>query len=434
MSQQRRALVLGAYGLIGAACVRALDNAGFEVVGMGRSAASAQAANLPVQWEICDITTLTVAQWQEMLRDVDVVVNAAGALQDGARDNLEAIHVTAIANLTEAIGDLPVRLVQISAAGVSETAPTAFFRSKARGDALVSDRLSDWVILRPTLVLAREAYGGTALLRAIASIPLVQPQVLADAPVQTVALDDVAEAVVRAATGDIPARTTATLTEAGVQSFSELTSQVRAWLGLPPARWRPVVPGWMIRLSSCGADLLGHLGWRSPLRRSALRSLEAGIRGDPGSWIAAGGGPCRSLADTLKAQPATRQDRMFARVYLLLPLAIATLSLFWILSGIIPFFDYAGTVSILTERGAAPWASTLAVIGGAVLDIVLGAAVLWRPWVRRAALGMVALSLSYLLGSVVAAPDLWLDPVGPMIKVFPGMVLAGFVWLVVEAR
>ena len=132
--------------------------------------------------------------------------------------------------------------------------------------------------------------------------------------------------------------------------------------------------------------------------------------------------------------PATRQDRVFARVYLALPLAIATLSFFWVISGLIPFFDLPGTISILTDRGAPYWLSALAVIGGAVLDVALGMAILWRRWAARAAMGMIALSAAYVLGSLITAPDLWLDPLGPMVKVLPGMMLAGFVALVLEDR
>ena len=176
-----RVLVLGAYGLIGSACARALVDAGFDVTGLGRSSQAAQRSNLPVDWVIRDIAQLTIAEWQDLLAGCDVVVNAAGALQDGARDRLEAIHVTALKALTRAAETMPLRVVQISAAGVAEDASTEFFRSKARGDAVIKRGLSDWVILRPTLVLAPEAYGGTALLRAAAAIPLVQPKVLPDA-------------------------------------------------------------------------------------------------------------------------------------------------------------------------------------------------------------------------------------------------------------
>lgn len=59
---------------------------------------------------------------------VDVVVNAAGALQDGARDGLAAIHVTTVARLVEATKDSPLRIVQISAAFGQKRAATKYWR------------------------------------------------------------------------------------------------------------------------------------------------------------------------------------------------------------------------------------------------------------------------------------------------------------------
>ncbi|EBV3599887.1 oxidoreductase, partial [Salmonella enterica subsp. enterica serovar Virchow] len=57
-------------------------------------------------------------------------------------------------------------------------------------------------------------------------------------------------------------------------------------------------------------------------------------------------------------------------------------------------------------------------------DIVLGVFVLVR---RRSALalqGMVALSLLYLAAATLTAPSLWIDPLGPLVKVLPSIVMA----------
>ncbi|MEY8838500.1 SDR family oxidoreductase, partial [Cribrihabitans sp. XS_ASV171] len=371
-------------------------------------------------------------EWRALLDGVDVVVNAAGALQDGARDDLEAIHVSAVARLVEAAGP-GLRIVQISAAGVSEVASTEFFRSKARGDAIVQGA-ADWVILRPVLVLAEDAYGGTALLRAAAGLPWVLPQVLPGAQVQTVYLGDLARAVEAAARGDVPSGTVADLTEAGSRSFPELVAKVRRWQGWPEPAARPRVPRVVLAGLGWGADLLGHLGWRSPLRTTALRALGDGVRGDPAAWERAGGAPCRSLEETLAVLPATRQERLYARAYWAVPLAIGVLALFWVATGMITLWDPGRAVALLTQRGVAKRLAWGAVIGGAVADSALGCAILWRAWARRAALGMVALSVLYLLGGLAVAPDLWADPLGPMLKVLPGMVLALIVWLWVEER
>ncbi|MFY0618753.1 SDR family oxidoreductase [Shimia sp.] len=429
-----KAIVLGGYGLIGHACMRALSEAGFEVIGVGRSMRSARVAAPAAEWIIRDIPTITTEEWLVMLEGVDVVVNASGALQDGAKDDLEAIHVTALARLADAAALLPVRVVQISAAGVTETASTAFLRTKAQGDGILSSRLENWVVLRPTLVLSHEAYGGTALLQAASALPLIQPRVLPNAQIQTVYIGDVADAVVASARGQIPSGTTADLTERESHSFPEVLAKVRKWQGWPDAVACPTIPARVVFALGKIADLFGHLGWRSPLRTTALVTLADGVCGDPHAWETAGGRSCRSLDETLALLPATRQERLFSRAYVALPLAIATLSIFWFLSGLITLIDPARAMSVLTDRAVASWLIVPTVFGGAVADVLLGIAILWRPLTRYAALGMLGLSSGYLIGSLFVATDLWADPLGPMVKVLPGMTLAGLVWLMMEER
>jgi len=429
-----KAIVLGGYGLIGIACVRALTEAGFEVSGVGRSRRSAHAAAPSVKWIIRDIPTITIEEWLGLLSDVDVIVNASGALQDGAMDDLEAIHVTAVARLAKAAAALPVRIIQISAAGVSDTASTAFFRTKAQGDMILSSHAENWVILRPTLVLSEDAYGGTALLRAAAALPVIQPRILPTALVQTVYVGDIAAAVVASALGKVPAGTIADLTEHETRSFPDLLAKMRRWQGWAAPVCRPTIPAVLVSAAGKIADLFGHLGWRSPLRSTALKTLADGIHGDPYAWENAGGRPCRSLDETLALLPATRQEKLFARAYVALPLAIGTLAIFWCLSGLITLIDPSRAMSVLADRAVASWVIAPTVLGGAVADILLGIGILWRPWTRHAALGMLGLSSAYLIGSMSVAPDLWADPLGPMIKVFPGMTLAVIVWLLMEER
>lgn len=414
--------------------MRSLAEAGFEVAGVGRSRQSAMAADPSAAWVIRDIPTITTDEWRDLLAGVDVVVNASGALQDGARDDLEAIHVTTISRLVEAVAGMPVRVVQISAAGVSGNASTPFFRTKARGDEILSSGARDWVILRPTLVMSPEAYGGTALLRATAALPLILPRILPGAQVQTVHVGDVASAVVAAARGEVPSGTIADLTEQEARSFPDLIATVRRWQGFAPAAFNPAIPALLVSALGRGADILGHLGWRPPLRTTALLALADGIRGDPAAWEKAGGPPCRSLDQTLARLPATRQERLFARAYFALPLAIGTLALFWCLSGLMALLDPPRAMAILADRAVPGWISAATVIGGAVVDLALGLAILWRPWTKPAALGMLALSGAYLIGSLVVAPDLWADPLGPMVKILPGMALAALVWLLMEER
>ncbi|NIZ00393.1 SDR family oxidoreductase [Thalassospira lucentensis] len=431
---KKKVYVLGGYGLIGSACIQKLIVAGFDVIGVGRSLQKGMSSNNRINWRITDISKTSVAEWSEILTDADVVVNAAGALQESARDNLEAIHVTLLENITEALNGRDLTFIQISAAGANEQASTEFMRSKARGDKTLMDSQLDWHILRPTLVISRQAYGGTAILRAAAAFPFANIKIFADSQIQTVSIDDVTNAVAKAANGLIPKRTVADLTEENSQSFDELKRHFRDWLGLPAWRINIVVPQCAIALLGKFADLTGLFGWRSPLRTNALQALKDGIKGDAYSWQKTESLACRSLNETLDSMPATIQERWFSKLYLMLPLAICFLSIFWLSSGIIGIYALSDAQQILTNRGMPAELSKLLVLAGSIADIGLGAAILIRRFSRVACLGMITISIGYLLSSLATAPDLWLDPLGPLIKVIPSIVLTLFTLAILDER
>ncbi|MFK8033513.1 MAG: DoxX-like family protein [Hyphomicrobiales bacterium] len=144
--------------------------------------------------------------------------------------------------------------------------------------------------------------------------------------------------------------------------------------------------------------------------------------------------PPGSFEATLLKIPSTVQERWFGRLYLLLPLAITTLCLFWIASGLIGFIRAADAQMVLTERGFSESFAAFFVYGGSIADVALGLFVAFRKWSRLALMGMVALSASYLFGASIFAPDIWLDPLGPLVKVFPTIMLATMCLALLEER
>jgi hypothetical protein len=185
-------------------------------------------------------------------------------------------------------------------------------------------------------------------------------------------------------------------------------------------------------LISAGADLLGWLGWRSPLRSTSLRVIRDGVTGDAAQAAQVLGRAAKSLAETLAAMPAGVQDRWFARMWLLKAPVVAVLGGFWIASGAITLVDPARAVAAGAAYGAAPPEG--AVIAGALLDLALGLAVLVRPLARPALGGMILTSLGYLAAGTVLAPGLWLDPLGPLVKVVPTILLAVVALAILDDR
>jgi hypothetical protein len=60
-----------------------------------------------------------------------------------------------------------------------------------------------------------------------------------------------------------------------------------------------------------------------------------------------------------------------------------------------------------------------AVVAGGFADIVVGIAIAWRPLTRAGLLGALALSLFYVAAGTMLRPDLWLEPLGPLLKIMP---------------
>lgn len=421
-----RILVLGGFGLIGSEICRCLLKAGHEVVSLSRTPEEACVLLPRVEWNTGDMRRMIEAdEWKRLLSDVDAVVNAASALQDGLMADLDAVHHLSVKACLEACVEKGIpRFVQISSTGAEPNAPTAFMRTKAAGDDAVTDSSIDWVILRPGLVMAPSAYSGTALLRLLAGFPLIQPLVMADRRIQTIHIDELTEAALMAVEGRIPAQADIDLVEAESHSFEELVAGMRSWLGFPAAAK-------VIRLSestgkmlSAIANGLGHLGWRSPLRSTALQVLDDHVNGDPSLWHSISGRYCRSYEETLRIMPSTIQERWFSKLALMLPAMVATLSLFWLLTGVITLFQMHQATGILTSSGPSILQSQFLLASAALIDIVLGIAILVRSLARRVCMAMVVMTLIYLVVGSVMIPELWLDPLGSLLKAIPAMMLA----------
>jgi hypothetical protein len=317
------------------------------------------------------------------------------------------------------------RFIQISAAGASGEAPTDFMATKARADAILAASGLDHVILRPGLVIGRNGFGGTELVRMLAALPLVAPRVSGLPPIQCVGMADVVAATRAALNQPAPCALALDLVEPHGHDLGEIIALHRDWLGFASPCWSPAVPLWSIRPLSLLSDALGWLGWRSPVRSTAVTSLMEGVSGQAGEAMALLGRPCAALPEVLAAMGAAgKADRWHARLALLYPLALAALVALWLVSGLIGLCRMEQAAALLTEGGMAESTARLCVIGGSIVDLAIAAGLVFRPWLKPALGSAVVVTLAYLAGSLLFRPDLWIDPLAPMLKAVPALVLA----------
>jgi len=430
-----RVLVLGGNGLIGSYVVARLHADGHQVVALGRNLDAARRRMPWVHWVRADLRLMrTPADWTTVVIGVDAVVNCAGALQDSLQDDLAAVHVEAAAALYQACEQAGVRrVVLISAAGVAPGRATRFNDTKLAGEAALKHTTLEWLILRPGLVLAPAAYGGTALLRGLAGAPGVVALAYPASPVQVVSIDDVVEAVARALLPATRPGQTFDLVSPEVTSLQQIVLALRAWLGLKAAVV-VAAPDWLAKIAGRISDGLAVLGWRSPMRTTSIAQLAAGVRGDPALAKEALGLEPRTLEVLLAGWPSGVQERWFARLYFIKPAAIATLAVYWAASGLISLtVGFTAAIQALSPR--LPHAVVAAlVVGGSLIDLAIGACIAVR---RTSMFGLrsgLLVSAAYLVAGTVLRSDLWSDPFGPLLKILPAALLAIVALAIMEDR
>jgi uncharacterized protein YbjT (DUF2867 family) len=431
-----RVLVTGAYGLIGSAVLARLNRDGHALVGAGRSIAAARRSFPYAHWVVADFHVLTTAEaWRPLLENIDAVVNCVGAFQTSMRDDLRRIHVAAPLALFAACKQAGIRrVIHISAIGAGADGASEFATTKGEADAWLAASDLDALVLRPGVVLAAGVFGGSAILRALAGLPWRTPLIAADSAVQIVAAEDVAETVSWALGAGAGARGVLALMHPDPVTIGRLVAEQRRWLGLAP---QPVwnVPPPLAATIAKTADGLAYLGWHSPARSTAFAQLAAAPRGDPGAWMAATGIRPMSLAEILAARPPTVQDRWFARLYFLKPAAIGCISGVFIATGLISLGPgWREGMALLGPAQLPPWAAAGIVLGGALLDLALGAALPVRRLTRVTLIAMLWLTVAYLAIATLLDASLWADPLGRLLKTIPLMLLMLFALATLDER
>src|SRR4051812_17585326 len=107
----------------------------------------------------------------------------------------------------------------------------------------------------------------------------------------------------------------------------------------------------------------------------------------------------------------------------LLPLILTALAVFWIGTGVVGLVSLVQAAEQLGLAGFSPNTSRMAVEALAISGIALGMMVWWGRTTTVALVGMALVSLVYMIGGTVWRRDLWWDPLGPLLKMLPILVL-----------
>ena len=169
------------------------------------------------------------------------------------------------------------------------------------------------------------------------------------------------------------------------------------------------------------------------MRTTAIAELRRGVTGDPRPWMDGTGIIPKTIAHMVPS--ATIQDKWFARLFLIKALVIASLSAFWIASGFIALvISYDAAAAILTSHGFPPALAAPFTVVTSLMDMTIGRLIAFR---RTCAAGLIAgilASLGYMAGAAILTPDLWIEPLGALVKTGPAIVLMGVALLTLDNR
>ena len=413
-----RVLVLGAGGFIGRHVFAALIDAGYEPVGAVRRKTEFTRVFPDHRSVVCDLSKdVTPDVWHARLQGIDAVVNCAGVLSDR---HSQAVHVAAPAALAAACERAGVRrLVHVSAISADPRAGTNYAQEKLQAEGHIRATNLDWVILRPSLVYAQGTHGGSSVLRGLAGLPGFVP-VPGDGGqlFSPIHVEDLAHCIVLLLAPKAPRRVT--LEPCGPDNMSLKTFVLawRSWLGFGQARI-VTIPMWVVRLFARIADLLGG----GPLSTTAIRQLEFGNSGNGDAFAKMVGFAPLPMRAWLARRPSSVQDKWHARLYFLRPILRWTLGLSWIAAGAIGFLASSEAVDAILRPFGWEAAANMLKWLTCLLDIGVGTAILSRrwPWIMLAV--QVVIVAGYTAMITLAAPELWLDPFGALVKnaVFLGL-------------
>jgi NADH dehydrogenase len=199
---ERLITIFGGAGFIGRHLVRKLAADGWRIRVVSRSpglTGHLQPLGEVGQIVVQPLPNLDASAIGRLVEGSSAVVNLIGILYETSRQRFEDVHGELPGRIAQASADAGIsKLVHLSAIGADEASSSAYARSKAKGEATLTQALASAVILRPSIVIGPEddffnRFAGMA--RVLPALPLIGG---GKTRFQPIYVGDVADAIVAA--------------------------------------------------------------------------------------------------------------------------------------------------------------------------------------------------------------------------------------------
>lgn len=265
-------VVFGGSGFVGRHVVRALARRGYRVrVACRRPdlAGHLQPLGNVGQIQAVQANLRFRKSVDQAVIGADHVINLVGILTESGRQKFGSVHEFGARAVAEAARGAGARLTHVSALGADMQSPSAYARTKARGEKAVRETVPDATIFRPSIIFGPEDRffnRFAAMTRYSPALPLIGG---GETRFQPVYVADVAEAVALSVDGVAVAGSTYELGGPVVASFRQCLEEMLAVV--ERKRLLVPLPWWVSKLA---ASFLGLLP-KPLLTRDQLEQLRS---------------------------------------------------------------------------------------------------------------------------------------------------------------
>ena len=267
-----KVLIVGGAGFVGRHLTSALRAVGHDCIITSRyPRPDSSLPAIQVDYE----KVIPPAFWQQHLKGIDCVINAAGILVETSRAHFNNIHHLGPCALFQACEKAGIsRVIQISAIGADENAVSPYHQSKKLADDFLRELPVPSVILQPSLIYGHDG-AGTKMFRRMARLPLAFVPGKGHQLMQPLHIDDLAALAMRLVERPEIKKETVAVVGPRAMTYREYLEVLRAGMG----KGKALTIGQPMVLMRALAQVVQHIPG-STLTPDTLSMLERGSTGD----------------------------------------------------------------------------------------------------------------------------------------------------------